>query len=130
MEEAVAGIPVLRAGCAGAPRLARIAMPDDADPVFGRTERWVSRTCYRPTRHPPHLRDIEEALRRDLLLECDRRGLPRPKVEVINVALGPRGGVSGCLRLAFGVAVAGPLLLGTGSHFGAGLFAAEQSRAC
>jgi CRISPR-associated protein Csb2 len=128
LESAVADMVVLRAGSAGAPRLVSIAATDETDPVFGRAKHWVSRTRYRPTRHPRDRRNAEEALRRDLMLECERRGLPRPEVEVISVAGGPRGGISGLLYLAFSVAITGPLLLGAGSHFGAGLFAAEPDR--
>jgi CRISPR-associated protein Cas4 len=107
---AIAGMVVLRAGSAGAPRLVSIAATDETDPVFGRAKHWVSRTRYRPTRHPRDRRNEDEALRRDLLLECERRGLPRPDVKVISVASGPRGGISGHLHLAFSVAIAGPLL--------------------
>jgi CRISPR-associated protein Csb2 len=123
LELAVADMTLLRAGPAGAPRLVKIATPDDADPVFGRAKRWVSRTCYRPTRHPRHPNDATEGLRSNLLLECGRRGLPRPEVEVISLARGSGGGISGHLRLTFVVAVTGPLLLGAGSHFGYGMFA-------
>jgi hypothetical protein len=63
-------------------------------------------------------------LRRDVLLECERRGLPRPEVEVIEIGTGRRGGVAALLKVEFSVAVSGPLLLGAGSHFGAGLFGA------
>jgi hypothetical protein len=86
---------------------------------------WLSRTWYRPTRHPHRKRDATEALHSDLLGECARRRLPRPEVEVIDILSGPRGGIAGRFRLRFDVAVEGPLLLGAGSHFGAGLFAAE-----
>jgi CRISPR-associated protein Csb2 len=128
LKSAIAKMAVLRAGCAGAPRLVPIAVPGETDPLLGRARRWVTRTCYRITRHPRDRRNAEDALRRDLLLECERRGLPRPDVEVIRVISGPRGGISGHLSLAFSVAIAGPLLLGAGSHFGAGLFAAEPDR--
>lgn len=40
--------------------------------------------------------------------------------------IGPRGGLRARLRLAFAVAVEGPLLLGCGSHMGSGLFAATN----
>jgi CRISPR-associated protein Csb2 len=128
LESSIANMVVLRAGCAGAPRLVPIAVPDETDPVLGRAPRWVSRTWYRPTRYPRDRRNAEDALRRDLLLECERRGLPRPDVEVISVASGPRGGISGHLSLTFAVTIAGPLLLGAGSHFGSGLFAAQPDR--
>lgn len=128
LEQALAELTVLRAGPLGALHVVRIAGPDDSDPIFGRARFWVSQTPYRPTRHPRVPADAADVLRRDLLLECDRRGLPRPEVEIISIALGPRGGILGNLALTFSVAVAGPLLLGAGSHFGAGLFAAELRR--
>jgi CRISPR-associated protein Csb2 len=128
LQSAIVDMVVLRAGRAGAPRLVPVAAPDETDPVFGRAKHWVSRARYRATQHPRDRRNDEEALRRDLQLECERRGLPRPDVEVISVASGPRGGISGHLYLTFSVAIAGPLLLGAGSHFGAGLFAAEPDR--
>lgn len=124
LERALAELNVLRAGPAGAPRLVPVAEPDDSDPVFGRACHWVSRTSYRPTRHPRRTADAGDLLRRDVLLECERRGLPKPEVKVIEVATGPRGGIAARLRIAFGVSVSGPLLLGAGSHFGAGLFGA------
>lgn len=126
LEEALADIAVLRAGPAGAFHLVRLAEPDDRDPVFGRARLWVSRTPYRPTRHPHAPTDAAELLRRDVLLECERRGLPRPEVEVGEIATGRRGGVAARLRLDFAVAVSGPLLLGAGSHFGVGLFGVAQ----
>ena len=127
LDDALADLSILRAGRAGAPRLTRALLPDDSDAVFGRARTWVSRTLYRPTRHPRKKREVTEALRADLIGECARRGLPRPEPEVIDIVSGPRGGMAGRFRLQFGVAVEGPILLGTGSHFGAGLFAAVQS---
>jgi CRISPR-associated protein Csb2 len=122
LEQALAELQVLRAGPAGALTLFRIAEPNDSDPVFGRARLWVSRTPYRPTRHPRVPADSADLLRRDVLLECERRGLARPEVDVIEVATGRRGGIAANLRIEFSVAVSGPLLLGASSHFGAGLF--------
>jgi CRISPR-associated protein Csb2 len=125
LEAAIADMTILRAGRAGAPRLIPAPLPDASDAVFGRARSWLSRTWYRPTRHLHRKRDATEALHSDLLGECARRRLPRPEVEVIDILSGPRGGIAGRFRLRFDVAVEGPLLLGAGSHFGAGLFAAE-----
>ncbi len=86
--------------------------------------RGASRTAYRPTRHPRRT-PVEEAVQLDILEECARRGLPRSAVEVLSVETGPRGGLTAHARLTFRRAVSGPLLLGRGSHFGAGLFSAE-----
>jgi CRISPR-associated protein Csb2 len=124
LDRALAGMTLLRAGRAGAPSLARAPEPGDDDPIFGGARAWVSRTLYRPTRHPR--RDAAEAaVAGDLVEECGRRGLPRPDVEIIEVKIGPRGGVLARARLRFQVAVTGPLLLGRGSHVGAGMFGIE-----
>jgi CRISPR-associated protein Csb2 len=59
----------------------------------------------------------------DLALECLRRGLPRPEVEVLEVEAGPQGGrVMARGRLHFAAAVSGPILLGRDSHLGMGAF--------
>ena len=65
------------------------------------------------------------ALKLDIIVECERRGLPRPEVEILDLAAGPKGGtLQASVRLRFAVAVRGPLLLGRDSHAGGGLFAA------
>jgi CRISPR-associated protein Csb2 len=121
LDQALLGLTVLRAGQAGIAHLSRVPQPGDDDPVFGRARRWVSRSLYRPTRHPRE--NIETQLGDDLIRECLRRGLPRPEVEILEIKTGLRGGLSVRAGLRFAVTVRGPLLLGAGSHFGAGLFA-------
>ena len=121
LDRALNDFTKLRAGRAGAPRLTRVNEPDGNDPLFGRARTWVSRTSYRPTRHPKG-RDINQAAADDLANECARRGLPRPEVEIIQSKIGRRGGLAVRARLHFKIAIAGPLLLGRESHFGAGLF--------
>ena len=125
LDTALRDFTELRAGKAGVLRLSHIATGPDDDRIFGRGRAWVSRTAYRPPRYP-HRAAPEEAVRLDLIAECARRGLPRPEVEVLAVEHGRRGGLSVRARLRFRTAVAGPLLLGRGSHFGAGLFEAER----
>jgi CRISPR-associated protein Csb2 len=126
LESALRDFAELRAGHAGILTLAPVAdAPDDNDRTFGRSRRGVSRTDYRPTRHA-HRVTLEEAVRLDLIAECARRGLPRPEVKVLAVEHGRRGGLSARARLRFRTAVAGPILLGRGSHFGAGLFETER----
>jgi CRISPR-associated protein Csb2 len=124
LDRSLEDLIVLRAGPAGVNRLVRLPAPDEDDAVFGRAYEWVSRTPYRPTRHPRCPADATEALCRDVSVECDRRGLPRPMIDVVEIAEGPRGGIAARLKLSFAVAIAGPVLLGAGSHFGAGLFSA------
>lgn len=125
LDRALADFSELRAGSAGLLQLVRASGgPADDDPLFGRSRIWVSRTPYQATRHLRRV-SVEEAVRMDILEECARRGLPRPDVEVLRVESGPRGGGTARLRLRFRTIVAGPLLLGRGSHFGAGLLERE-----
>jgi CRISPR-associated protein Csb2 len=124
LDWALAGFVMLRAGSAGAPRLARAPDLEDDDPIFGRASRWVSQWLYRPTRHPKG-QDVKESIKADGIKECARRNLPHADVEVIEATEGPRGGISARLRLRFSSALRGPILLGRGSHFGEGLFRAE-----
>jgi CRISPR-associated protein Csb2 len=125
LDRALAGLTILRAGRAGAPTLSPSPVAGEDDPLFGRATSWVSRTSYNPTRHPKRV-SIAESVATDLLLECDRRGLPRPEVDILDVSIGPRDGITARARLRFKTAVEGPLLLGRGSHFGAGMFAIER----
>ena len=116
---------LLRAGHAGVLRLSLNSdEPGDEDALFAQARVWVSRTPYRPTRHPRRI-SAEQSVRLDVVAECGRRGLPRLEVDVLDVETGPRGGLAARVRLTFNTAVPGPILLGRGSHFGAGLFRAE-----
>jgi CRISPR-associated protein Csb2 len=91
---------------------------------------WQSRTPYLATRHAGRRKDVAVALNRDLVAECQRRRLPEPAVEILEVSALPNGnGLSGRARLRFAVAVEGPLLLGRDSHRGGGLFAAIETEA-
>lgn len=95
------------------------------DPVFGPARTWKSRTSYRPTRHASRGKDPAAAVMQDAITECERRGLPRPEAEVLELNSGPSGGsLAACVRLRFAVAVKGPIMLGRNSHMGGGLFAA------
>jgi CRISPR-associated protein Csb2 len=124
LDRALADFTLLRAGRAGAPKLRRMLEPSDDDPLFGRAKAWMSRTPYRPTRHPKG-GDINETIAADIIAECARRRLPRPDVDALDVTIGPRGGLAARVRLRFTVAVEGPLLLGQGSHSGEGEFARD-----
>ena len=94
-------------------------------PVFGPAQTWESRTSYRPTRHASRGKNRTAAVIQDVIVECKRRGLPRPEVEVLEVNSGPRGGsLAARVRLRFAVAVVGPIMLGRDSHMGGGMFTA------
>lgn len=99
------------------------ALADD-DPLVGPARVWRSRTLYLPTRHAGRGKSPDAAVVRDIIVECERRGLPRPEVELLEVTVGPNGGgISGRVRLCFAVVVEGPIMLGRDSHKGGGLFA-------
>lgn len=99
------------------------------DPVFGPARTWESRTLYRPARHASRGKEPAAALLRDVITECERRGLPRPEAELLELNAGPNGGgIAARLRLRFAVAVEGPIMLGRDSHRGGGLFAAVDER--
>src|SRR5262249_82704 len=95
----------------------------EGDPLIGPARLWQSRTPYRPTRHAGRGEDPAASLVRDITTECNRRGLPKPEVDILELVVGPKGGnVSAQLRLPFAVALHGPVMLGHDSHKGGGLF--------
>ncbi|NWG54041.1 MAG: type I-U CRISPR-associated protein Cas5/Cas6 [Hydrogenophilaceae bacterium] len=121
LEDALSSFTLLRAGRAGALRLAPAAVDLDADPLFAPSATWETLTPYAVTRHPKR-RDAHAALTENIQSECRRLGLPSPKV-CVQEAQGFAGrGLVGRAQLAFEVAVAGPLLIGRDRHFGGGLF--------
>jgi CRISPR-associated protein Csb2 len=124
LDRALAELTVLRAGRTGAPRLSRVAAQNNYL-LFGRAMNWVSRSLYLPTRHPRG-GSVEAAVETDLVAECHRRGLPNPEVEVLDIKVGPRDGLAAAARLRFKTAIQGPVIVGRGSHFGAGLFGVER----
>ena len=120
---ALEGMDELRAGAAGRLKLAPAAVDRDSDALFGPARVWESVTVYDVTRHHRRAGD-GDAIRMDVENELDRCGWPRPEsIAVLAVRRGPRGGLSGRLRLTFRTAQAGPLLIGRTAHKGGGLFA-------
>lgn len=125
-EHVVADLRFVRAGVAGVLMLEPAREPDEDDPLFALASGWISRTPYRPTRHPARTADFEAAAARDLAAECLRKGLPQPNIEIRRVDIGPRGAISVDARLGFSVGVSGPILLGRDAHQGGGLFVGER----
>ena len=122
--QALEGMDILRAAAAGRLALAPIVVDEERDPLFAKARIWESVTDYQVTRHSRKLNG-EEALKKDVAMELMRRGWPKLKPEhitVLTVRRGPRGGLTGRLRLAFATAQSGPLLIGATSHKGGGLF--------
>lgn len=114
----------VRAGRLGVFTLGPACTLAAGDPLVGPARVWQSRTPYRPTRHAGRGKHVNAAVVRDVIVECERRGLPRPEVELLEVNVGPNGGgLSGRVRLRFAVVVKGPITLGKDSHKGGGLFA-------
>lgn len=124
LEGALADLRRIVAGTAGVHDLVPLPEPLAGDPLLGPAQSWETRTLYRPGRHASRGKDPAAALVNDVITECWRRGLPEPRVDVLDRTSGPNGGnVAARLRLCFAVAVAGPILLGRDSHQGGGLFA-------
>jgi CRISPR-associated protein Csb2 len=124
LDAALSGFVRLTAGSAGVLELAPLPEPQPGDPLLGPARTWESRVPFRPTRHASRGKDLAAAVVQDVLVECGRRGLPRPDADVLDLTAGPKGGnLAARIRLRFAVAVNGPLLLGRDSHTGGGLFA-------
>ena len=115
----------VRAGPLGVLTLGPASALAAGDPLVGPSHVWESRTPYRPTRHAGRSRETDAFVVQDIIAECERRGLPRPEVELLELNAGPNGGgLAARLRLRFAVAIAGPIMLGRDSHKGGGLFVA------
>ena len=121
---ALEGMDVLRAGAAGCLTLAPAVVDSESDALFAPARVWESVTIYHVARHHRGL-GAEDALRLDVRAELERCGWPRLRPESIDVLAfrcGPRGGLSGRLRLTFRTAQVGLLLIGRTAHKGGGLF--------
>ena len=114
----------VRAGPLGVLTLGPAHALATGDPLVGPSRVWESRTPYRPTRHAGRSRETDAFVVQDVISECERRGLPKPEVELLELNIGPNCGLAARVRLRFAVAVEGPVLLGRDSHKGGGLFGA------
>ena len=124
-DRVVSSLSEVRAGKLGVLALGLPSTLAADDPVLGPALTWESRTLYRPTRHAGRGKDPVAAVVHDVINECERRGLPRPEVDLLEVNAGPNGGnLAARMHLRFAVAVEGPIMLGRDSHMGGGLFAA------
>ena len=141
------GVGALRMAWAGAGELADLLrLPLPQGPALQRTvgssTQWLSATPFVP---PRHLKARgANTLEGQVLAELASRGLPAPQqlnwldpqrhelarrlrhhVRVRRAGPAPPVNVGFALRLDFAEAVAGPLCLGYGSHFGLGRFEAQ-----
>ena len=123
-DRVVSSLSEVRAGRLGVIALGPPPTLAADDPIFGPARTWESRTLYCPTRHASRGKDPTSAVVQDVITECERRGLPRPEAELLELNAGPNGGsIAARLRLRFAVTVEGPIMLGRDSHMGGGLFA-------
>ena len=114
----------VRAGPLGVLTLGPAYALATGDPLVGPSRVWESRTLYRPTRHAGRSKEADAFVVQDIISECERRGLPKPEVELLALNIGPNYGLAARVRLRFAVAVEGLVMLGRDSHKGGGLFGA------
>ena len=114
----------VRAGPLGVLALGPAYALATGDPLVGPSRVWESRTPYRPTRHTGRGKRTDAFVVQDIIAECERRGLPKPEAELLELNIGPNCGLAARVRLRFAVAVEGPVMLGRDSHKGGGLFGA------
>lgn len=125
LDRALDGMSELRVGGAGTLELSR-SESDEAAAFLGPARIWESVSAYAVNRHAK-ASSASDALATDVLAECDRRGLPRPAVTVLDARGVPGRGLEGRLRLEFVVAIRGPLVLGRSRYLGGGLFARQDA---
>lgn len=121
LESALSGMRELRAGSSGLLRIHATSVQVDMDPLFAASRIWESATPYRVSRQARGV-TASEALAIDLRAECQRRGLPLPRIVTSGCRGVPGVGIEWLASLEFGVPVQGPLLLGEGRYMGCGLF--------
>jgi len=121
LESALHCFSELRAGPEGHLRLRPVSLDLDQHPFFAPSHVWesvVNRHAKRST--------AEDTLKNDLIAECERRGLPRPEITVLNWNVQRRSGLTGRLRLSFKDSIQGPIVLGKTRHVGGGVFSATD----
>ena len=123
----LAELSELRAGSSGVLRLSSWNIDESCDLLFVYSKTWVTQTEYHPTRYGKGITP-EQTIINDVKTELNRRGFPLPaSIEKVKVSIGPKGGLSAHLKLAFATAVKGPILLGKDCNFGSGLFVASPT---
>lgn len=122
LELALEGLHQLRAGKDGALQLRPTLVNAGCHHLFQASQVWESCTPYDVNRHA-RKSTAEMVLKRDVVGECERRGLPRPKVTILKWNAVPRLGLQGWLRLEFKDVIPGAIILGRSRYLGGGLFA-------
>lgn len=124
LERALLGFDQLLAGQDGKLRLRPLDVDASADHLFAPSRIWQSLTPYTVNRHGKKS-TAEELLVRNLLAECEMRGLPRPLVTVKDWSAIKGEGLRGNVRLEFKQPLTGPIALGKTRHHGGGLFSSN-----
>lgn len=115
-ERVISSFTVLRAGALGTLDLAPDIAGINNGSFLGPARVWESHTPFVPTRPIRGQDDPCDVLRQDVLVECRRRDLPFPEIEILSCRPGIEGRIAARLRLTFAVALPGPVMLGRGSH--------------
>jgi CRISPR-associated protein Csb2 len=120
LERAMIGFQALRVG-GHVLRVTPTGVDFDGDPLFAPAREWESMTPYRVVRHRK-LADAAAAVSADIVQECREARLPSVTAQTREARGITGSGLTGRARLAFEVAVPGPILIGRDRHFGGGLF--------
>lgn len=127
LESALRHFHEIRAGRDGQLRIRPICIDKDNNRLFANSNVWESVTSYRVNRHARRS-TAQETLKDDLLAECERRGLPRPEITLLEWNAQRETGLQGKFRLTFKHAVRGPIILGRTRHIGGGIFAGPNGQ--
>ena len=119
---AIQGMDTLRAGNGGR-LLLHCGDIDQHDVLFSSARRWRTTNDYLVNRHDRD-GDARALIQKDVVVECQRRGLPRPDVEILSFEAVKGTGLFARIELTFAVEVSGPILLGRSRITGGGLMAA------
>lgn len=126
LETALVDFDELRSGVDGHLRVQQVSIDLTQHHLFSSSQVWHSLTPYQVNRHARRS-TAENTLKKDLIAECERRGLPRPQIAVVDWTAEPGIGLRGRVRLTFARVVSGPIILGRTRHIGGGVFATAES---
>lgn len=126
LESALQNFDELRAGADGHLQIRRTSIDVNRHRLFAPSHIWESVTPYQVNRHARQS-TAQQTLKNDLLADCERRGLPRPEITVLEWFAQAGVGLQGRLRLIFKEATEGPIILGKTRHKGGGIFSAVDS---
>ena len=121
LQRALEELRELHAGADGRLQLQPVVVDAACHRLFQASRVWESMTPYDVNRHARRSTP-EKVLTNDVLNECERRGLPRPKVTILEWKAVSGYGLQGRLRLEFKDAIPGLIILGRSRYMGGGVF--------